>query len=355
MSVFRLTCYPAGDGDCLLLSYGTRSKLRHILIDGGRRSAYAFLRPDLEKIAKRKEVIELHVLTHVDADHIEGMLALADDPDLPVIPKQVWYNGFDQMQQLPTTLRPFSVRQGDAYSAALKRLKWSLNEIANGDAISTDGFAAPFDFAGLKITLVSPDNAHLQAMRGVWTAWRTEKAAKAAAKQIAGLEAMGRKPMPAILDVAALAALPETVDPEAPNGSSIAFIAEFGGKRVLLAGDAHTDLLVQTVGALAAKEGGRLKVDLFKLSHHGSKKNIGRKLVEMLDCSRYLISTDGRIHGHPDPEGISRLLAFGPPVLKTLFFNYETERTKPWNDPALEAKWNYQCAFGAGKPMTIDI
>lgn len=356
MSVFRLTAFPANDGDCLLLSYGTEAKLHHILIDGGRRGAYKFLRPAMEQIAARGEAIDLHVLTHIDADHIEGMLALAEDEQLPVAPKHVWYNGFDQMKRLPTNLAPFGEQQGDDYSAALARLGWPVNERFDGKAISVEGAPDAFDYEGLKITLVSPDNAHLQAMRARWRQWRTEKAAKKATERLAGgLEAMGRRPMPDPLDVAALSATPEKVDPEAPNGSSIAFVAEFAGKCILLAGDAHPDLLAQTIGALAVAEGGRYHIDLFKLSHHGSKNNISRALIETLDCDRFLISTNGKIHGHPDPEAIARILAFGPTRPKTLYFNYVTERTTPWDDQALKAKHGYDCVFSDGAPLTLDI
>lgn len=356
MSVFRLTAFPANDGDCLLLSYGTEAKLRHILIDGGRRGAYVHLRPAMEEIARRGEAIDLHVLTHIDADHIEGMLALAEDDKIPVVPKHVWYNGFDQMKRLPTKLAPFGEKQGDDYSAALAKLGWPVNALFGGKAISVEGAPDPFEYEGLKITLVSPNNAHLQTMRARWRQWRTEKAANRSAERLAvGLQAMGRQPMPDRLDVATLAAKPENVDPEAPNGSSIAFVAEFAGKRVLLAGDAHPDLLTQTLGAVAAAEGGRCRIDLFKLSHHGSKNNISRALIETLDCDRFLISTNGKIHGHPDPEAIARILAFGPTRPKTLYFNYATERTTPWNDDVLKAKHDYECFFSDGAPLTLEI
>jgi beta-lactamase superfamily II metal-dependent hydrolase len=361
MTVFRLTMFPAGDGDCLLLSYGeseAKGALRHILVDGGRKAAYQGLKPRLQQIADAGETVELLVLTHIDADHIEGLLAMGADAGLPIVPKQVWYNGYDQMARL----QAFGPKQGDEYSAQLTALQWPLNTLFGGDPISIEARREPFEFAGLRITLLSPDAAHLATMRERWANWRTLEAAKEAAKALAraggpGLQVMGRKPMPAVLDVETLAK-PTTIDPEPPNGSSIAFMAEWKTKRVLLAGDAHPDLLAATLEAFAEAEGGRCRIDLFKVSHHGSHGNTTRELVERLDCRRFALSTDGTRHGHPDPEAIARLLAYAPPGEKTLYFNYRTKRTEPWDDDAaLKARHAYRCVYPAsiGEPVAIDV
>ena len=154
-----------------------------------------------------------------------------------------------------------------------------------------------------------------------------------------------RAPMPDPLDVEVLA-VPGKTDTEVPNGSSIALLVEHEGRRVLLAGDAHPDTLVRSIASLARAEGGRLRVDLFKVSHHGSRGNVTRELVELLDCRRFAISTDGTRHGHPDPEAIARMLAFAPPGPRELHFNYASDRTRPWDDAALEGRWDYVCRFG---------
>jgi beta-lactamase superfamily II metal-dependent hydrolase len=360
MAVFRLTMFPAGDGDCLLLSYGESEEngaLRHVLIDGGRKAAYGLLRLRLREIADAGEAVEVLVLTHIDADHIEGLLAMAEDADLPLVPKHVWFNGYDQMNKV----QPFGERQGEAYSEQLVALGWPLNEAFEGGVASIEAKPEAFDFAGLTVTMLSPDREKLRLMRERWANWRTVEAAKEAEKALrrqasGGLQVMGRKPMPPVLDVATLAK-PTSIDPEPPNGSSIAFVAEYGGKRVLLAGDAHPDLLARTLAPLAMAGGGRYPVDVFKVSHHGSHGNTTREVVEKLDCRRFVLSTDGTRHGHPDPEAIARLLAFSPPGRKTLYFNYRSKRTTPWNDTSLEALHDYECVFPPGdrQPLTIAI
>jgi beta-lactamase superfamily II metal-dependent hydrolase len=339
---FHLSVLPAGDGDCLLLAFGDGDERRHVVVDGGRAGAYKHLRSRLETIRDAGGKLDLLVLTHIDADHIKGVLEIAKDKNLPLRPERVWYNGYDQMGGI----QPFSFPQGDQYSRLIGDLGWDLNPGFGDRPVSIETRPAPFDFEGMTITLLSPDAAKLAALRSKWQAWRTADAAKIAAKELkAGVQAMGRSKMPEVLDVDALAA-PTPTDPEPPNGSSIAFIAEWKGRRVLLAGDAHPDLLVSSLAPLAKAAGGRLPIDLLKVPHHGSKGNTTRELVELLDCRRFLLSTDGKRHGHPDPEAIARLLAFAPTGAKALYFNYRTERTEPWGDNELMAKYGYDATFG---------
>jgi len=64
---------PADNGDCLWIEYGDPSSPRRILIDCGAVSAARTVASRIESIgAPSKRVFELFVLTHIDADHING-------------------------------------------------------------------------------------------------------------------------------------------------------------------------------------------------------------------------------------------------------------------------------------------
>jgi beta-lactamase superfamily II metal-dependent hydrolase len=161
--------------------------------------------------------------------------------------------------------------------------------------------------------------------------------------------------MPEVLDVDVLSA-PSSVDTSVPNGSSIAFIAEYAGRRVLLAADAHPDLLLSALTALAPDDGA-YPIDLVKLPHHGSRANVTRAWLEKAMCTRFAFSTSGAVFGHPDPEAVSRILKYGSEGEKTLYFNYASERTTPWNDLKLKSQWSYDCVFpeDAQTPLIIDV
>lgn len=352
----RLEVFPAGDGDCFLLSYGAPA--RHLLVDGGRKGAYRSLRPRLAELAAAGAELSLFVLTHIDADHIEGVLAFAEDDPAPIRVGEVWYNGFDQM----SAVEVLGEQQGDDFSDALRRLAWPWNTSFEGRAVQVEARRERFVRDGLALTLLSPDGEKLREMRRRWDKWRTKQAAAASAEAAERaargipdhLEIMGPKPMPSDLDVPTLSA-PTRHDPEAPNGSSIAFLAEADERRVLLTGDAHPDLLERTLQPLAAQEGGRLKIDLLKVSHHGSAGNTTADMLALLDCRAFLFSTNGSHHGHPDPETVARVLESPAQGPRTLYFNYASRWTTPWDDHALQARYNYRCVYGEAGRLVVEV
>lgn len=359
MSVFRLTMLPANEGDCLLLDYGEdEENLRHVLIDGGRRATWPHLEAALEAVVARGEAVDLMVLSHIDSDHLDGLIAMAEKGS-PLVPKAVWYNGFTQLERLTPLggFAPLGFKGADEYSLLLNKLGWQVNEAFNGGPVLIEARGEPFVFAGLTLTLISPDRGKLEELRRKWQKWRAgqdDGDASPLSANIA-LAPLSKRPMPAILDVEALAA-PGGNDTSEANGSSIAMIAEYCDKRVLLTADAHADLIEEGL-TMAAGEDGRARIDLFKLSHHGSRGNLTQRLLERLNCRRFAISTNGSRFGHPDPECIARLLRFGPVGTKTLYFNYATERTTPWDEAGLRAQWDYDCVFPTETPghLTINI
>lgn len=340
MVTFRLKMLPALDGDCLLLSWGDDGPLHHMVIDGGRKGAYAHLQAELAVIKKAGEKLDLYVLSHVDADHIEGSLAYFDDVNRPLLPEEVWYNGFEEMGRARAGVR--SMRQGDDWSKAIARLRLPLNTSFEDGVAAIEKVPGPIDVEGLKVTMLSPDAAHLAAMRLKWEAYR--KTVASGRTGVRGAAKAARPPVVPPINVEDYVADGE-IDTELPNGTSIAFVAEWRDRRVLLGSDAHPDLLTSSLAPLAEKEGGRYRLDLLKASHHGSKKNTSRELIEIVDCRQIAISTNGSLHQHPDPESIARFIHYGPAGAKNLFFNYGSNWTLPWADSDTMAKYRYRTHF----------
>jgi beta-lactamase superfamily II metal-dependent hydrolase len=146
-----------------------------------------------------------------------------------------------------------------------------------------------------------------------------------------------------------LAGYPFQIDTAAANGSSIAFLATFGGKTVLFGADAHPDILVRN---LARVEPSLLAngITALKLSHHGSKGNTNDELVNLLNAEHYLVSTNGSIYEHPDDEAIARVLSLGPEQ-KHLHFNYCKPTNSRWADE--EAAHGYRAHYGSDEEGLI--
>ena len=117
MSVFRIDMLPAREGDCLWIEYGDANRPRRMLIDGGRQLAYDTLKQRFAALPANQRQFELLILTHVDADHIEGLLKLVKDPDLPVNFKDVWFNGY---RHLSRNLEELGALQGLFFADGLR-------------------------------------------------------------------------------------------------------------------------------------------------------------------------------------------------------------------------------------------
>lgn len=340
----------ASEGDCLLLHYGDARKPTHAVVDAGRKATWPALKARLEAIVARGEKLELLVVTHIDRDHIEGALELVRDP----LVKQfgdVWFNGFHHLKYSP--LEAFGGVQGEALTKALvdQALPWNQHAQWNSGPVALAKPDAPVSVtlaSGLKLTLLSPTRAQLEALRDEWEqacldAGIVAGAAEQARREQAGIERFGA------LDVDALADSAFKQDSARPNGSSIAFLAEFDGACALLGADAHPGQLVAALDAL----GGRRELAAFKLPHHGSRKNLSRELLERVRCRNYLVSTSGSYFQHPDRETIARVVKYGGDA-PALVFNYESDQNRVWSDRQLIEKWKYTASFAAdGASATV--
>jgi len=346
-STLAIEMLPAANGDCLLIEYGTGAKSSRVLVDCGAKSAVGKVAEWISKskVSSRNK-FELFVLTHIDADHINGVLTLFDEPGFDVRFDDIWFNGWHQINRF------LGVRQGEDFSKLLedpkRQLPWNRAVSVKGDKypapIVMPEAAAPPTFGlpgGLQLTLLSPGLTQLKHLAKDW---------RAALLELNPKEAMlgRRSPPPPVTDFASfslerLAEVPVKKDPSVANGSSIALLAEFGGRAALLTGDAHADVLVASINALQrarGREGAKLKLDALKLSHHGSANATTLELLSILDCKHYLVSTNGNIFYHPDRESISRVILHGG-EWPTLHFNYRSKYNDMWDSAVLKRRYNY--------------
>lgn len=345
--VFRIVALPASDGDCLIVEWGDAGDLRRMVVDGGR-GAKA-LTGWLKRLPVARRTIDLLVVTHLDADHIAGVLGLLNAPPDGLTVGEVWFNdrrhlpddqlGFGQAVRLAEILDEWTAAGRTTWNAA-----WSEWQRQHGyslrDAVVVPDDANPLpsvDVHGLTVTLLSPGPGALAALAQEWDEWAlaAEATAPPAASTPAAVDddVLGLVDDDADVDLVTLSRRNFSPDTEPPNGSSIAFLAEFGEHRILLTGDAHVDALTNGLQRVA---GGRsVKVDVCKLAHHGSAGNTSPDLLELLDCETWLVSTSGAYHRHPHRRTIARLVTRYVPT--RLAFNYLRPTTREWADPHLQA------------------
>lgn len=313
----ELTVLPAFHGDCLLCSFDTVDGRKHILIDGGVSRTYRHaLRLQLQRIAELGQCIDLLIITHIDDDHIGGIIALYQDPafDKSII-KKVWFNAgnllsdYFQNQREPTREVPIimddtinmSMVQSMTLEASLNRHGHWQQRLVMADASEMLSNAA--------ITVLSPTERQLQVLH---QKWETEKDSH---KEMTGPVADDYN-----IPISELAGLPFIEDKAIANGSSIAILLETAGKRMLLLADSHPSAIVNSLQRMGFSQDRKLEVDLVKVSHHASKSNTSHELLSMIQCNRYVVSTNGYRHGLPDKQAIARIITANPGC--KIYFNY---------------------------------
>jgi glyoxylase-like metal-dependent hydrolase (beta-lactamase superfamily II) len=103
--MLRLQMLPAGCGDCLWLEYGTPPATNIVIIDGGLRDTATALSNRIKAACRERGVevlpVELLVVTHIDNDHILGIIELLKNDQSVLRINDIWFNGRQQLMQLP--------------------------------------------------------------------------------------------------------------------------------------------------------------------------------------------------------------------------------------------------------------
>src|SRR5687768_16485215 len=131
MSIFRIDMLPGREGDCLWIEYGDAARPRRILVDGGRKLAWETLKSRFAALPADQRQFELLMLSHVDADHIEGLLAMLKAPDLPVSFKDVWFNGHRHLERVES----LGAKQGEEFTKGIEDKGWDWNAAFGGKSV----------------------------------------------------------------------------------------------------------------------------------------------------------------------------------------------------------------------------
>ncbi len=344
--MLKIEMLPAGHGDCLWIEYGNPDSPRRILVDGGASgSCNRALLPKLSGLDKRDREFELMVVTHIDGDHISGILELLKGNRIHFRAKDIWFNGYRHLpDEAPETLGPiqgetltdFLVKPGVCWNAAFGKGAVVVPESGPLPRLELDG--------NLTLTLLSPTPGALADLKPKWEAEIVK----------AGLDPDVPRPEEidscegielldgSLPDVEELCSLNFSEDASEANASSIGMLLEFENHRVLLAGDAHPSMLASSLDRI--RDGKKVSLAACKLPHHGSKASISRRLLETLDCSTYLFSTNGAYFKHPDREAVARVIQWGGPN-PDLVFNYRSRFNTVWENRELIEEHKYTVSF----------
>ena len=357
----EIRSYPAKNGDAFLLK-ATDSTFA-MLVDGGYADTFQqYIKADLKSLAASGRVLSVVVATHVDADHISGLLSFfrsngrADAP--AIIPvREVLHNSLRSLAApprsptsltsedltllreirrrgypppiLPTdSIQEISARQGSSLAEFLRAggYRWNTRDgtlAASGDKLNA------LRLPNVRLGILGPSRLRLDALKKWW---------------ISGIRRFGvTGSLEGLDDVFEFLCAHEVADPgvhalassdgeladvyfpddSITNGSSISFLLEIGGLRLLFLGDAWAEDIVT-----ALKNDGPTVFDAIKIAHHGSARNTSPELLGLVDSPHFFIPTNGEGYQHPDFAVLKAIVDRPATFRRTLHFNYSTPASR---------------------------
>jgi hypothetical protein len=226
---------------------------------------------------------------------------------------KIWFNSgrsigeyFNQKPNIETdislnmrTTNDTSIKQGVTFeSYAIAKGLWDKNLIVQGQV---------YTMYGLEFQILSPSENELKSLLSKWKSESDDLNTSTSNDY-----------SKSILEHAANDKFTE--DTAVHNSSSIAFILTYKNKSFLFLADSHPNVIIRGLSHFGYNTTNRLSVDFVKVSHHGSKFNTSKQLLEIIDSEIFIISSNGQIHNLPDKQCLARIIAYynNPRIL----FNY---------------------------------
>ncbi|HTG87336.1 MAG TPA: hypothetical protein VL907_09900 [Pyrinomonadaceae bacterium] len=375
--LFTLEALQAKHGDSLLLHYGKANAPKLIVVDGGPAGVYnGSLRPRLTELKESRSPdaplsIRMLMISHLDDDHVNGVLALLNDlvdkqndrEELPFDILTLWNNTFDDIigndgdELLKALGSAGKSKSGKAASAssfsspggAIAASVPQGRDVRNNASLLAIGINDPFKGLvstpakgkksvpigdGLKFTVLGPVTERVEKLQEEWNKVHLKKGLAKNEKGKAIAQAF--------------------VDESVFNLSSIVVLAEAGTKKMLLTGDSRGDDVMNALKTSGLLKSGTIHVDLLKLPHHGSDRNVATEFFRSITADHYVVSADGRF-GNPEISTLQMISeARGNDKFTIHLTNREARLDKFFASEKAKGK-KYDVAFRDPKQLSLKV
>lgn len=393
--MLKVKIIPALYGDCFMLSI-EKSKSINILLDGGLAKTYNdFLKREILALKKAGEKIDLLINTHIDADHINGLIAFLNDNNKNNYIKvnEVWYNGLEQISSLyPESIfeekcdeidkkiieeinnighadefqqaEEIGSVQGVSFASLINQGKYLHNGIVNGKAIVDNISGVELD-EGIRIQIIGPTTQTLINLEEEWLEelakknfiFSVPKDIKLSSTFEFMVARLKRYYQAWKSEITAEDTLLnyisdlENEDSSQVNASSISFVLEVLDKRYLFLGDAvvKDQERCEIINNIERLYGSEAVFEVIKLPHHGSNYNVSKDFIRLFKAKEYILSSNGDKFNHPDVDVIANILLLNKDMAKTLIFNYPSWQSELFNKVEWMEEYNYKLVVGDGE------
>lgn len=385
----KIKLIPAEYGECIVVSVGEKKQF-NLLIDGGVAKTYQeYVKSEIQRIKILGQRINLMVCTHMDNDHISGLVQILKKTNYDLV-DNVWYNGFLQVVSrkfysqkdnnytdrdnkiletiisqgtIPDGEQEVGINEGMSMGVLVENRKIPLNEIVAGQAISTESVRNKIEIAkNVYISILGPSKENIIEVEEYWKKemvsrnfmFRVSNKIKLMEAFEYQLERIKTQYLEERLNISEIDDLEKYIgdlkefDESIVNRSSISFILEYDNKKYLFLGDAVIDETI--LRNIENVVGFKYRFSAIKLPHHGSRYNITHEFICRYTADEYYCLTNSKKYDHPDLEVLATILCkdshfkkvvFNYPIIKAYFLD-----KKEWKE-----KYNYEVIIGDGKTI----
>jgi ribonuclease BN (tRNA processing enzyme) len=410
----KLHIFQSSKGDCLLLEGADGKRL---LCDGGMRSSMKeYVRGELGKLRNDGKKLDYVYVSHIDQDHISGVLQLLEDefewqlydyhkkngdpikqPKVPRPPEigGIWHNSFrDQIgtssgdvEELLAAAAPSLLASAVPELVELGE-EWQQIALSIPEAIKVSRYASPelldipvnklpgstekpkllmyredqksFKVGGMKFTIVGPTRKELELLQQGWINFLRSAKGK---RQIRDLRAEIKRKVDAFgneaFDLRDWNGIPDFKGVSTPNIASLMFMVEENGKRLLLTGDSQQDIILNGLALAGFLPNGHLHLDVLKVQHHASQNNVDEKFCKVVSADNYVFCGNGS-HGNPERSVIKKIYdsRLGPKKKRSLAPTAQNRPFKFWfsttSDAQVEESQQQQ-TYAAVEELVADL
>lgn len=391
--MMSIKLFPAEYGDCIMLSIGKENQY-NILIDGGLSKTYQkYIKLEIQQIKEKRQKIGLLVCTHMDNDHICGLIQVLKETN-PDFIDNVWYNGFFQIVNsrfysqkenrftdrdnkildeiifqgmVSDSEQEIGINEGMSLGVLIEENKIPLNLVVEGRAICSELVKNRYEIAtNIFITVLGPSKNNIIELEDHWKKdmvsrnymFRVSdkiKLTEAFEYQIERIKSIYTNESFKICENEDLTKyigdLSER-DESIVNRSSISFILEYNKRKYLFLGDTVIDKTI--LKNIENVVGFEYRFSAIKLPHHGSRYNITHDFISRYSADEYYCLTNSIKYGHPDLEVLATILCKDS-KFKKLIFNYPIDKAYFLNKEEWKEKYNYEVIIGDGKTIVERI
>lgn len=313
----KINVLKAHEGDSIIIeTYDIEKNKYIILIDGGPRQTF---KTTLVKELDKYQRIDLLILTHIDNDHIAGLIQYLSSSHADK-------HSFGKLLvNAPNLLKcndngtQISISEGIEFEKIINKKYPNLEIIGKITSEIELKLNLP---EGIDIKILSPNQAALDELI---KNWREIDFNKEENTQLSSTELKAKDFDKSFKELAEKKTSEKKISRDFANASSIAFSIKTIDFHGLFLGDSHSSIVTESIKN-KYQNNLPVKFDYIKISHHGSKYNISNNFLDTIESNKFIISTNGGlgIAKHPDRQTLAKIVSHKNMQKEKVqfFFNY---------------------------------